>query len=99
MASPRRVGPRLEGPRGPSRRVRPPGYVKQPVDLVGGAPVPFETGPRRLSAATPAPLTLELRANPSSLACEALQYVESGVSPRRSPALLRFLASSTPSWL
>jgi len=99
MPLPRRVRARREGPLGPSRRVRPAGYVKQPVDLVGGAPVPFETGPRRLSAANPAPLTLELRANPSSLACEASQYVRSGVSPKRSPALLRFLASSTPSWL
>ena len=46
---------------------------------------------------SPTPMALGHRANPEPLTFEALKYVESGVSPQRSPTLTRFGASSTAS--
>lgn len=62
------------------------------------------SGPLRDRAApprggAPAPSALGLRANPGPLTLGASKYVESGVSPRRSPPPLRFLAFSPTSWL
>jgi len=58
---------------------------------------PLRDWPAPPLGGAPTPMALELRASPSPLTFEALQYAESGVSPKRSPSLLRFLASSTPS--
>ena len=58
---------------------------------------PVGTGPHRLSTASPTPMALELRASPSLVTFEALKYVESGVSPKRAPPPLRFVASSPAS--
>jgi hypothetical protein len=95
VPSPEGSGTRLEGPLDPSRRVRRPStwYWDDLVDSfrpLGDRPAPPLDG-------APTPLALELRASPSPLTFEALKYVESGVSPRRSPSLLRFLASSASS--
>jgi hypothetical protein len=98
VPSPEGSGTRLEGPLNPSRRVRPPQHE------CTGTTSSTAFGPLRDRPAppldgAPTPLALELRASPSILTFEALKYVESGVSPRRSPSLLRFLASSASSQL
>jgi hypothetical protein len=93
VPSPEGSGTRLEGPLDPSRRVRRPStwYWDTSSTASGrNRPAPPLDG-------APTPLALELRASPSPLTFEALKYVESGVSPRRSPSLLRFLASSASS--
>jgi hypothetical protein len=69
---------------------------KHRVDLVGGFRPPSEparTASRRRSSSH----GLGTLGEPSSLTFGVLEYVESGVSPRRSPPPLRFLASSPAS--
>lgn len=62
-------------------------------------PGPSRAGPRRLSAADLPPRPLEPRAHPEPPIHGASKYARSVRSPRRPPALLGFLASSSTSQL
>jgi hypothetical protein len=98
MPSARRLQARLKGSRNPSRRVRPFQGNRSNLEPSSSPDSgPLRDRPAPPLGGAPTPLALELRASPSLVTFEALRYVESGVSPRRSPSLLRFLASSTPS--
>jgi len=90
----RRVRARDSEDRSPPCRVRPFLCPRAPNRPRRRIPAPFETGPHRLSTASPSPLALEPRAHSGCLTCEASKYVKSGVSPQRSPSLLGFLTLS-----
>lgn len=96
---PERFGERPRGALTPPGRVRPLPHRSEEANastasgLLRGQPAPPLDG-------APTPLTFQaLGRTRQPLASEAFKYAESGVPPKRSPALLRFLALSTPSRL
>jgi len=92
-------GSRPEGPQ-PSRSGELPRASKSLESARRRLPASLEAGPHRLSAVAPSLMALGAPSRSSpSLTFRASKYVESGVSPRRSPAPLGFLASSPASWL
>jgi hypothetical protein len=81
-ASPEGSPARPEGPCDPSRRVSPPRTRKDTRQTRRRIPIPFETGPRHLSAASLLPWPQRPRPKPFAPTFGALKYVESGFPPR-----------------
>jgi len=94
--SPEGLGTRLKRPCSLSSQARPHLGTNASAQLPRRIPIPFETGPNRLSAALLLPWPWTPAAT-DALTFEASKYVESDMSPQRPPTLPRFSASSTTS--
>jgi hypothetical protein len=87
--SPAGSDPRLQGPSRPlGSRVKPPQNIIALDQLRRQFPILFRTGPHRLSAATPSPLTFQLTVTRQPWPSELLSTWEVDSSPKRSVDLV-----------
>lgn len=90
--------PRLELRRATRRTSRPltpgehaPGHESPPTHPRRQSPAPFEAGPRRLSTASPTPLTFRTPSEPGDRGLRSLAVRGKRLFSEEMPALLRFL--------